>query len=71
MILMVPTNWDDVLIPGIQGLPASVVFYGKLHFDFFGGGRPSIYISPVSRRKARRHISLIHNSGYKFNYLFF
>ena len=65
---MIPTNWDDDLIEEIKGLPVSTIF-GKLQSDYFGGGRPSIYIPSVSRKIASKHIALIHKYGYKFNYL--
>jgi collagenase-like PrtC family protease len=66
--LMVPTNWDDELITTIRDFPVSAV-YGKLDSDYFGGGRPSIYIPPVKKRKVRKHIALIHSHGYQFHYL--
>lgn len=68
MNLIVPTNWNNQLIAKIKGLLVGEVF-GKLHTDYFGGGRPSIYISSVSKKTASKHIALIHKYGYKFNYL--
>lgn len=68
MEFSVPTNWDDSLIEKLRGLPIRE-FFGKLSTDFFGGGRPSIYIPRIKNKRLRQHIELIHKCGYKFNYL--
>ena len=68
MSFIVPTNWDDELIESIKGLPVTEVF-GKLHSDYFGGGRPSLYIPSVRKKTVPKHIALIHRHGYTFNYL--
>jgi len=68
MEFIVPTNWQDDLIPG---LPARFVseLYGKLAVDFVGGGRASAILNSVSRKKAASHIKQAHKHGFKFNYL--
>lgn len=68
MELSVPTNWDDRLIEKLKFLPVKEIF-GKLHSDFFGGGRPSLYIPSVKKNKVKHHIDIIRRNGYKFNYL--
>ncbi len=67
----VPTNWDDRLIETIVSLKRGnrVEIYGKLHEDYFGGGRVSVAVPLVSTAKAERHIALIHSKGLEFNYL--
>ncbi len=68
MQLNVPTNWDDQLLVGLEGLPISSL-YGRLQLDIIGGGRPAGALPKVSREAAARHISLIHQLGYEFNYV--
>jgi collagenase-like PrtC family protease len=65
---LVPTNWQDDLI---ERLPKDkiVQIYGKLNTDFIGGGRLSVAIPFVSKRKVAAHISRIHRYDLKFNYL--
>ncbi len=68
MLLNVPTNWDDQLLIGLEDLPVSS-FYGRLQWDVIGGGRPAAAVPAVSREKAARHIKLIQQLGYGFNYV--
>ncbi|MCK4916607.1 MAG: U32 family peptidase [Candidatus Omnitrophica bacterium] len=68
MQLIVPTNWDDSLIKDLEGLKVKEVF-GKLQSDCFGGGRPSISLPYLTKKAMIRHIKIIHEQGYKFNYL--
>jgi collagenase-like PrtC family protease len=68
MHLNVPTNWDDQLLSGLEGLPIHS-FYGRLPLDVVGGGRPAAALPEVSRQQAARHIKLIHRLGYEFNYV--
>jgi len=67
----IPTNWDDRLIEEIAKLKKDRIirFYGKLHEDLLGGGRPAIAVPFVSSKKAAAHIKRIHSQGLKFNYL--
>lgn len=62
------TSWDDELLRGLQGLPVHAVF-GKLKEDLVGGGRPSSILPDVGWDDMRRHISLAHQLGFRFNYL--
>ncbi|MFA6357362.1 MAG: U32 family peptidase [Candidatus Omnitrophota bacterium] len=66
--ITIPTNWEDDLISGVNKSPVDEL-YGKLTKDFIGGGRPSSNIPQVDQKKAASHISRIHKSGLKFNYL--
>ena len=68
MRLVVATNWDDALLRGMQGLPVHVVF-GKLRHDLVGGGRPSGILPSVTWAEMARHVSLAHELGFRFNYL--
>jgi len=68
MELTVPTNWDDQLITRVKDAPVKE-FFGKLPSDYFGGGRPSLYIPSVRKKVVGRHIDLIHRHGRTFNYL--
>ncbi|MDD5356499.1 MAG: U32 family peptidase, partial [Candidatus Omnitrophica bacterium] len=68
MELSIPTNWDNSLIDRVGTAPIRD-FFGKLPSDYFGGGRPSLYIPSVRKRSLRKHIEVIHRHGYKFNYL--
>lgn len=68
MQLNVPSNWDDELLSGLEDLPISS-FYGRLQLDAIGGGRPAAALPEVSRPAAARHIELIHDLGYEFNYV--
>lgn len=68
MQLSVATNFDDALIGRVKGYPVRELF-GKLPSDFVGGGRPSFYVSPVSRRRFEQHVRLAQAQGIGFNYL--
>ncbi len=66
--LVVATNWDDALLQGLSGLPVHAVF-GKLQRDLVGGGRPASILPPIDWDDMARHISLAHELGFRFNYL--
>jgi collagenase-like PrtC family protease len=68
MRLNVPTNFDPRLIEAIAGFPVDAV-YGKMQRDIIGGGRPSNALPEVSRDEVSEHIRLVHQKGFKFNYL--
>ncbi len=64
----VPTTWEDSLIAIILHKDVEEL-YGKLSFDFVGGGRSSAFLPHISKRQACLHIKQVHNHGLKFNYL--
>lgn len=68
MKLLVPTNWQDDLIPAIQ-TECVEELYGKLAADSVGGGRASSFSVPVSRKDAAAHIAEARKEGLRFNYL--
>ena len=68
MKFSVPTNWEQDLIPKLRKDNIDEV-YGKLAYDFVGGGRASFLIPHVSKKKAAVHIKEIHKNGLSFNYL--
>ncbi len=68
MKLIVPTNWDDKLVPELERLGVAEC-YGKLALDAVGGGRSAFILPNVGRKKAAAHIRLLHESGMSFNYL--
>jgi len=66
--LIVPTNWDDALIPAYKSLGISEC-YGKLALDFVGGGRAGFILPDVGRRNVESHVRRLHDAGIQFNYL--
>lgn len=68
MKLVMPTNWDDLLIPEYKALGIAEC-YGKLAVDAVGGGRSAFILPDVSRKRAAQHIRRLHSAGIKFNYL--
>lgn len=68
MRLTIPTNWDNKLIEGCQGLPVHTV-YGKMRYDLIGGGRPAGALPEVTKEQVKEHIKLVHDQGFAFNYL--
>jgi len=65
---IVPTNWQDDLIEKIPK-DQVVQIYGKLNTDFAGGGRLSVSVPFVSKKKISAHVIRMHKYGLKFNYL--
>lgn len=68
MKLSVGTNFDDRL-PLLLKDTSVEVFYGKLSSDLVGGGRPTFALPSIDRTRVEEHVKLIHDSGFKFNYL--
>jgi len=68
MELIVPTNWDERLIPEFKALGIKEV-YGKLAIDAIGGGRFASGLSNISMKKAGKYIRKLQDGGMKFNYL--
>ena len=68
MRLNIPTNFDPRLIEAVADFPVDTV-YGKLQRDIIGGGRPSQALPDISRDEVTDHIRLVHEKGFKFNYL--
>jgi len=68
MNFSVPTNWDDNLLLKVDKTYIED-FYGKLESDFFGGTKPSYALPSVTRKKASKHIKMVHDFKIKFNYL--
>ncbi len=68
MKLSVPTNWQTDLLENLDVRNIDQI-YGKLHADFFGGGRASALGPVIQRKKAAEHIRSIHKKGIAFNYL--
>ena len=63
------TNFDNELIERIADFGVVKSLYGKLAKDVIGGGRPSLVLPNIGRRKLRKHIEAAHKHGIKFNYL--
>jgi len=68
MKFSVPTNWDPDLLPKLKKDGIEEI-YGKLAYDYIGGGRPSFLVPHVSKKKAVVHIAEAHKNNLKFNYL--
>ena len=68
MKLVMPTNWDDALVPEYKKLGIAEC-YGKLAVDVVGGGRSAFILPNVSRARVAGHIRKLHGAGIKFNYL--
>jgi len=68
MRISVPTNWQKKILTEIVK-PQVREVYGKLSKDFIGGGRSSLAIPEISKRKVRAHIEEIKKCGLEFNYL--
>ena len=68
MKIVMPTNWDDALIPRYKELGVAEC-YGKLAVDAIGGGRSAFVLPNVSEKHAGSHVRRLHDAGIKFNYL--
>jgi collagenase-like PrtC family protease len=68
MKLSVAANYDLDLIPRLKGYPVAEV-YGKLPWDFAGGGRPSYMSTPITRRDLAEYVARLKAGGIGFNYL--
>jgi len=63
------TNFDNELIERISEFGIVKSLYGKLPKDVAGGGRPSLVLPKINKKKLRSHINLAHKNDIKFNYL--
>lgn len=63
------TNFDNELIEKVADFGIIKGIYGKLSSDAVGGGRPSLILPSVNRKKLRNHIDKCHNKDIEFNYL--
>lgn len=68
MRLSVGTNFDNRLPELLKGTAVDV-FYGKLSSDLVGGGRPTFALPAVDRAQVEEHVRLVHEHGFRFNYL--
>jgi collagenase-like PrtC family protease len=68
MRLSIATNFDPLLIEGIQEYPVTELF-GKLREDAIGGGRAPYQLARVSRQTLARHVRQAREAGIGFNYL--
>lgn len=68
MGLTIPTNWEDDYFDKLNFSKVEEI-YGKLKTDLIGGGRSSLSLPYVNKRKFKEHIKKIHSLGIKFNYL--
>jgi collagenase-like PrtC family protease len=68
MKLSVAANYDLDLIPRLKGYPVAEM-YGKLAWDFAGGGRPSYMGTPLTRRELATYVARLKANGIGFNYL--
>ena len=66
--LSVACNFDDALLKELKGEPVYEV-YGKMTSDIIGGGRPSVILPDINRKRVKRYVSLAHQEGLEFNYL--
>lgn len=62
------TNYDDNLIDEIKNYPVYEI-YGKMKYDFIGGGRPDNDLIDVEQTKFEEHVKKVRQAGIKFNYL--
>jgi len=68
MKFCVPTNWQEDLLPSLDKKYISEI-YGSFDRDIIGGGRASVILPHVSKKKALLHINEVHRNGLEFNYL--
>jgi len=66
--LSVPNNWQRDLISRLRKENVEEL-YGKLPQDIVGGGRASVVLPSISRKRFVQYILQIHKNGLKFNYL--
>lgn len=68
MKISLATNFDDNLIDKIKEYPIYEI-YGKLKYDFIGGGRPDSELAKIDKHIFERHVKKVRDAGIKFNYL--
>lgn len=68
MKLSVPANYDIGLVPRLAQYPVEEV-YGKLPYDFIGGGRPSYMAGRLNARQLADYVAALREHNIDFNYL--
>jgi collagenase-like PrtC family protease len=68
MKLSVAANYDADLVPRLQPYSVDEV-YGKLPWDYIGGGRPSYMGGRLTWRRLSEYVRLLARHGIAFNYL--
>lgn len=68
MKFSVPTTWHNDLCSELSK-DSVYELYGKLKYDFIGGGRPSFVLPDVSPKEASLHVQQAHRKGIRFNYV--
>ena len=68
MKLVVPYNWDEVLIKTFDNDTVDA-FYAKSRLDEYGGGRPACIVPEASMELIASHIQKARAKGFGFNYL--
>ncbi len=68
MKISLAANFDDNLIEQIKDYPVYEI-YGKLKYDFIGGGRPDNTLADIDKIKFEKHVKKVRDAGIRFNYL--
>lgn len=68
MKISLATNFDDDLIDQIKDYPVYEI-YGKLKYDYVGGGRPDNTLINIDKQRFEEHVKKVRNAGIRFNYL--
>jgi len=63
--LVLASNFDPNLVPGLEGLPVESLF-GNFPTSLVGGGRPPGILPPVTEETFQRHLREVHASGRRF-----
>jgi len=66
--LSIPANYDIGLISRLKKYPVEEV-YGKLPWDFVGGGRPSYMAGRLSLARLSEYVAALRRNDIEFNYL--
>ena len=69
MKISLATNFDNNLIDQIKEYPVYEV-YGKLKYDYIGGGRPDNTLIDIDKSIFENHVKKVRDAGIRFNYLF-
>ena len=68
MKISLATNFDNKLIDKIKDYSVYEV-YGKMKYDYIGGGRPDNTLLNIDKKKFESHVKKVRESGIRFNYL--
>ncbi len=68
MKISLATNFDNKLIDKIKKYPVYEI-YGKMKYDYIGGGRPDNALSDIDKEKFESHVKKVREAGIRFNYL--